>query len=153
MYKSSEYSQVNKMFALMQALEKIENAQPSDELMKQNVDRLKVLLSKLRKVYELNKIASVPNLYLNTDNISPYNYEAMLRLVQLLGAAQNIGQQFNPLMTMFRSWINFFNGGNIFASLMNPFGGGSSSGGGSAAATRPTRLKYDANKLRSLIRM
>lgn len=130
---------------MIQALEKIEHVQPTDEMMKTKIDSLKVLLYKLRKVYELNKIASVSNHYLSTDNISPYNYEAMLRLVQLFGAAQNLNQTFTPMMTLFRSWVNFFNGGNIFSSLMNPFNG--------SIANQPLRQpKYDANKLRQLMK-
>lgn len=131
----------------MQALEKIENVQTTDAKIKANIDTMKALLYKLRKVYELNKIASEPNHYLNTDNISPFNYEAMLRLVQLLGAAQNLNQTFSPMMTMFRSWMNFFNGGNVFSSLMNPFTD-------TSTANQPTRKpKYDANKLRQLMKV
>lgn len=133
---------------MIQALEKIEHVQPTDEATKAKVDSLKVLLYKLRKVYELNKIASVSNHYLNTDNISPYNYEAMIRLVQLLGAAQNLNQTFTPMMTLFRSWMNFFNGGNIFSSLINPFPNSNTN------ANQPTRRpKYDANKLRQLMKV
>lgn len=133
------------MYVLIQALEKIENAQPTDEPTRQNVDRLRGLLYRLRKIYQLNRIASVPNVYLNTEYLSPYNYEATLRLVQLLGTVQSIGQQmqFNPIMTLFRSWINFFNGGNILSSLINPSGGGAQAG----------RPKYDANRIRKLIQM
>lgn len=138
------------MYSLIKALEKIENVQPTDEKMKANIDSMKVLLYKLRKVYELNKIASEPNLYLNTDNISPYNYEAMLRLVQLLGAAQNLNQTFSPMMTMFRSWMNFFNGGNVFSSLMNPFTGSNNANNANPPARKP---KYDANKLRQLMKV
>ena len=136
------------MFSLMQALEKIENVQPTDESTKQNVDRLKGLLFRLRKVYQLNQIASVRNNYLNTDNISPYNYESMLRLVQLLGSTQTIGQQFNPLTVMFRTWMNFFNGGNIFTALLNPLQIGVTN-----SPKKPTPPKYDPNKLQSLITM
>lgn len=122
---SRPQSQVNKIFSLIGGLNRSSETDTSSLDIKQSIEQLRTFLTKLRNVYQLNSIASVRNSYLNTENISPYSYQAMLQLVSLVGTTKTLLN--NTPLILFRSWMNFFNGGNLFTALTRPLSSSSNS--------------------------
>lgn len=133
---------MNQMYILLQELGKIGNVQSvsNDPTMDKNLSGMKKLLNRLKRIDQLNKISSVRNRYLNTDNISPYNYEATLKLVETLGSQQQFNSKnSNNLISQLLPWMNFFGGGFLFSSLM----GGTS---------QSSKSKYDPEKIQLLVK-
>lgn len=138
-YQWTNYSPVNQMYILIQELAKIENVPGlADQRLNKNLQSLKALLTRLRQIHQLYRIGSVSNRYLNTPNISPFGYEAMLKLVNLLGVQQSSNSIINPIINQFRFWMNLFTRGNIFDSLTKPM--------------PESGYKYDPIKLKLLIK-
>lgn len=119
--------------SLWQELAKMASLQP-------NLAQTQSLLSRLRKIALLNQIASEPNRQLNTDHISPYNYEATLRLVQTAGAQQLYSAAPSSPLSQLRSWIDLFSFGSLFGQLTSPTSSGSSS-------------PYDPDNIRLLVKI
>lgn len=139
---SSLSSTINQLYILLIDLEK--TGDQSEDGTRQKLENIRRLVRRIRQIQQLNKIGSTPNMYLNTDNVSPYSYEAVLRLVNLLGTSNSSSTPNNVVKQMlgtFRTWVNLFQGGSIFQLVTSP-----------TFSTTYNR-KYDPNSVDRMIKL
>lgn len=96
-------NQLNRIATLMRSLQSLKNVSTNQmsPKMRSDVTRLQTLLYRLQQIQELNRLAEQQT-YLQSTNMNPYGYEAILSLVKIIGSAS--GQnQLRALLRLFTS--------------------------------------------------